>query len=59
MNGAFNEVIAASDRDRSALFAETAARLGTVACGSGSTDAECSATADSASRATTTTFTSS
>ena len=30
MNKAYNEVIAASDRDRSALFAETAARLGTA-----------------------------
>ena len=30
MNEAYNDVIAASDRDRNALFAETAARLGTA-----------------------------
>jgi hypothetical protein len=30
MNEAYNEVITASDRDRNALFAETAARLGTA-----------------------------
>jgi len=30
MNEAYNEVITASDRDRHALFAETAARLGTA-----------------------------
>ena len=30
MNEAYNEVIAASDRDRNALFAEAAARLGTA-----------------------------
>jgi Nucleotidyl transferase AbiEii toxin, Type IV TA system len=30
MNAAYNEVIAASDRDRNAPFAETAARLGTA-----------------------------
>lgn len=30
MNTVFDEVIASSDRDRGALFAETAARLGTA-----------------------------